>query len=139
VTATVTATGKRCRACGRPISGRSHSAKYCLGCVSIPRPQCQACSGDGEGEAVCERHLKEELGLTYRQLDYWVRAGHLHPERPFEGSGIRRHWPESDLAAARLIGRLTSAGLSLEVAARVARSGQSRCEIASGVWIEVTA
>jgi len=30
------------------------------------------------------------VGITYRQLDYALRADHLHPEVPAKGSGSRR-------------------------------------------------
>jgi DNA-binding transcriptional MerR regulator len=82
-------------------------------------------------------------GITYRQLDYWSRAGYLKPGRQWAGnrygSGSPRSWPEAELAVAKLMGRLTAAGLPLKTAHRIARSGQSRAEIAPGIVIEVTA
>ncbi len=53
------------------------------------------------------------------------------------GSGSPRIWPQAELEVARVMGRLARAGLKVETAHRVARSGQSRHEISPGVWIEV--
>ena len=74
-----------------------------------------------------------EAGITYRQLDYWVRRGFLAPE-VVKGN---RAWTPEAIGVARTLGRLTAAGVSLEAAAKVALSGESRCEIAPGIWIEV--
>lgn len=60
-------------------------------------------------------------GVSYRQLDYWARVGHLRPTEPTPGSGIAREWTETEIAVASLMGRLTNAGFDLAVAARVAR------------------
>ncbi len=81
-------------------------------------------------------NTKRELGITYRQLDYWVRLGLLKPLH-LGGSGINREWTRAELEVARLMGRLVAAGLKPAVAEQLARSRRS--EIAPGVWIEVTA
>lgn len=39
-----------------------------------------------------------EIGLTYRQLDYWTRIGLVEPSRRAEGSGTQRMWSHDDLA-----------------------------------------
>ena len=80
---------------------------------------------------------EREAGITYRQLDFWVRRGFLRPVHD-GGTGRSREWTRAELDVARLMGRLTAAGLPLETAHRVARSGESRAEIAPGIWIEVT-
>ena len=109
------------------------------------RPACTTCGGPvgTTGLPVCTRHVRDELGISYRQLDYAVRAGYLKPERHWKGrswgSGSPRVWPEEEIRVARLMGRLITAGLSLETAHAIARSGESRRELAPGVWIEVTA
>jgi Fe2+ or Zn2+ uptake regulation protein len=36
-------------------------------------------------------------GLTYRRLDWWVRAGYLHPHQQ-GGTGNTRTWPPSQHA-----------------------------------------
>lgn len=108
------------------------------------RPACTTCGGPvgTTGLKVCAQHVRDELGITYRQLDYFARAGYLHPSRQWQGrkwgSGSPRIWPEEELAAARIMGRLTVLGLSLETAAKIARSGVPRHELAPGIFIEVT-
>jgi hypothetical protein len=83
-------------------------------------------------------------GITFRQLDFWARRDFLRFEqrqsrRGAAGSGCPRSWPAEEVEVARLMGRLTAAGLPLETAHRIARSGEARAEIAPGIVIEVTA
>lgn len=93
---------------------------------------------DCEGLTVCTRHTAHQLGITFRQLDYWARRGWLHPERrQLTRSGVSRRWPEKELAIARLMGRLTAAGFAPQLAARYARDLAPRGEIAPGIWLEV--
>jgi hypothetical protein len=75
-------------------------------------------------------------GLTYRQLDYWIRAGYLLPNDAGAGAGSRRSWSDSERAVAVMMARLVAAGLTLEAAHRVARAG-GRLELAPGVTVEV--
>lgn len=76
-------------------------------------------------------------GLTYRQMDYWVRQGYLRPIDPSPGSGSHRRWPEEERAVARRMIRLVDAGLVPAVAHRVARSGSGIAELAPGVRLEL--
>jgi hypothetical protein len=66
--------------------------------------------------------IHTRLGITYRQLDYWVRIGYLHPEREREGSGHPRIWPDEEQRVAREMGQLVRAGLDPDLAHRLARS-----------------
>lgn len=68
--------------------------------------------------AVCQR-----AGCTYRQLDFWVRCGYLHPARAATGSGSQRLFTEAEAAVAARLTRLVDAGLLPAAAAKVARSG----------------
>lgn len=44
------------------------------------------------------------VGCTYRQLDYWCRAGLIPGQADVKpGSGGRRAWTESDIQRARLV------------------------------------
>lgn len=81
-------------------------------------------------------NTKRELGISYRQLDHWIRLGLLKPLHLGGGSGNAREWTRAELNVARTMGRLVAAGLKPEPASRVARSG-GRCEVAPGVVIEV--
>lgn len=62
-------------------------------------------------------------GVSYRQLDYWVRSGWLHPYEPHPGSGHEREWPVRELRIAAEMGGLVRLGLIPAAAARVARAG----------------
>ncbi len=74
---------------------------------------------------------------THRQIDYWVRAGYLHPQH-VGGSGNPREWTREELRVVRVMARLVKAGLQPAVAARAARSGALITELAPGVRLAVT-
>jgi hypothetical protein len=84
-----------------------------------------------------------EAGITYRQCDFWARAGYLEPGRQWQGSrrgsGSPRVWPKSELEVAQRMGRLTRAGIPVPLAAFIVRESWPRAEIAPGIFIEVTA
>jgi hypothetical protein len=83
--------------------------------------------------------VMRRAGITYRQLDHWAVRGYLVPAGGTRtGSGFARTWTPAELAVACPMGRLTGAGLPPEMAARVARSGQARYEMAPGIVIEVS-
>lgn len=77
------------------------------------------------------------LGLSYRQLDYWTRSGRIHADEPTPGSGHRRTWPDEEIAVAGRIARLIAAGLSLEIAAGVARDPDTDIELQPGVVVRI--
>ena len=67
-------------------------------------------------------HVLEQTGASVRQLDYWTRRGYIHADdRGHSGSGVRRHWPDGEVAVAAQMKRLIDAGIVLDVAARLAR------------------
>ena len=79
-------------------------------------------------------YVTEYTGLTYRQLDYatrrgLLRPGHVQRKKRKGGSGSPRLWTAAELEVARTMGRLTAAGLTLDAAHRIARSGESRAEM----------
>lgn len=80
-------------------------------------------------------NTERELGISYRQLDWWVRLGLLKPLH-LGGSGNAREWTRAELDVARLMGHLTRAGMKPALAERLARE---RClEIAPDVRLEVS-
>lgn len=79
-----------------------------------------------------ELYTERELGITYRQLDWWVRLGLLRPLHT-GGSGNKREWTRAELEIARLMGQLVRAGMRPAAAERLARS--RRCELAPGTWL----
>lgn len=76
-------------------------------------------------------------GVSYRQLDFWVRRGYLKPHNATPGSGYSREWTTDEAAVATTMGRLVIAGFTPELAHRVARARQARLELAPGVFVEV--
>jgi len=64
--------------------------------------------------------LLNELGITRRQLSYWIEKGWLRPAGG-GGQGNPFTLPPDEITVARAMVRLTGAGLSPEVACRVAR------------------
>lgn len=68
--------------------------------------------------------LVAQTGATYRQLDFWTRAGYLHPERPKGlGSGRARVWPDDELAVATDMAMLVFYGFTPRLAHAIARAG----------------
>lgn len=43
--------------------------------------------------------------VTYRRVDYWVRAGKVTPSVRAQGSGSRRRWTEEDIERLRDVKR----------------------------------
>lgn len=64
--------------------------------------------------------IADELGISYRRLDYWIRVGYLHAEGQ-QGSGYRRVMDEKEILIARYMVRLLEAGLAVDGASIVAR------------------
>lgn len=60
-------------------------------------------------------------GLTYRVVDYWVRAGAVTPSVPARGTGTQRGWSVADVERLTRVGRVVHdaerAGLTVNVAA----------------------
>lgn len=81
-----------------------------------------------------------EAGVTYKRLDHWHRSGLLHPRVGRQAGrgqgGVYRTWPAEEIRVARLMGRLTAAGIGPSLAAVIARKWPGAHEIAPGVWVE---
>jgi hypothetical protein len=96
----------------------------------------------GRGGPISTPQLAAEAGVTFRQLDYWTRAGLLRPEwrwgeRGAGQGGRSRYWDTQEREAARLMGLLTAVGIRPRIAGQVARSPGGRYEIAPGISIHV--
>lgn len=77
-------------------------------------------------------------GGTDRQIDHWVRSGHLRPVHD-GGSGRPREWPNTEVRVARLMVRLTAAGFTPARAAQIARASLgSTGPVAIGAGLELT-
>lgn len=64
--------------------------------------------------------LDREIGVSYRQLDWWTRRGYIYAEKP-GGSGIARTYSEGEKQIAMMMGQLVEAGFRAERAAFWAR------------------
>jgi DNA-binding transcriptional MerR regulator len=54
-------------------------------------------------------------GITYRQLDYWARTGHVeHSVRAAHGSGSQRLYGFRDILVLKVVKRLLDTGISLQ-------------------------
>lgn len=94
-------------------------------------PTCTRCSTLGADTVTHQAFV--DAGLSYRQLDHWTRVGYLRPSHPGRGSGSVRAFPRSELAVARVMLRLTAAGVTPDAAHRVARGGQ----LAPGIHLHI--
>jgi DNA-binding transcriptional MerR regulator len=66
--------------------------------------------------------LAQRAGLTYRQVDYYVRTGRLKPEgAAMPGTGYSREFAESEVAVAVRLAKLVNAGVGLREAALASR------------------
>lgn len=81
-------------------------------------------------------HELVDLGMTYRQLDHWVRQGWLRAHNPGCGSGRDRTFPRSELTVAKTMVALVKAGVGPAAAHRAARNDG---QLASGVRVTVKA
>jgi DNA-binding transcriptional MerR regulator len=57
--------------------------------------------------------VARELGLTYRQLDYWDLSELLVPTQRADGTGTKRGYSDLDVAKLRLLIQLWRGGFSL--------------------------
>ena len=100
---------------GTSLCNRGHVGK-----LADP-PNCPACALIKRGHLLAADVVKQ-AGISPRQLDHWVRLGLARPDQALPGSGQRRTYPPSEVAAIKAMGALTSAGLSLPEAHALART-----------------
>ncbi len=91
------------------------------------------------GGLVTYREMLNVVG-TARKVDYWTRQGYIHcDERTSEKSGFPRRWPMAERDIAREMERLVTAGITVEVAAVVARAvietGMPEATIGDGITL----
>jgi DNA-binding transcriptional MerR regulator len=60
-------------------------------------------------------------GISYRQLDFWVRAGYLKPSTPARGYGSVRRFPATEAEIAAYALELITAGFTASAALDYAR------------------
>lgn len=75
-------------------------------------------------------------GATYRQIDYWCRAGILREAQPANGSGSRRAFHRSEIRIIRAVAALRQLGMTVDQAgAAVAELRYLPVEAWTGPWI----
>ena len=102
--------------CGFPVS----AVTWADGQVEYDELTCSGCSIVPEGRVT--HYDMTNMGITYRQLDHWVRRGYLKPDNLDGGSGHLRTFPIRELSVAWMMAKLTAAGVT-PTAARAARNG----------------
>lgn len=60
-----------------------------------------------------------EVPVSYRQLDYWCKAGVIVPAVPADGSGAERVWGRSQVSGVVAVAWLRRCGLELETIGRL--------------------
>lgn len=61
------------------------------------------------------REVARLAGVSYRQLDYWIRVGLVVPEREAAGSGSQRSFTAGHVPAVRACATLVQIGVDHEV------------------------
>jgi DNA-binding transcriptional MerR regulator len=96
-----------CNACKEPIAHRQ------------PTP-----------EGLSSRQVCEAVGITFRQLDYWVRQGTLVPSNAqAKGSGTQRRWSVDDAEQAAMLRVVLDMGIGARLvrkAVETAREAEGR-------------
>ena len=80
--------------------------------------------------------LVREAGISYRQLDYWLRTGLLGGPCDI-GTGNARDWTTAQVSKARVMGSLVRAGIGPRLAAELSDRflADGRAQLAPGLWI----
>lgn len=127
--------------------------RACASCATVgqimARRLCSACYRRHRRNGTIEQYPAQDPrrpgvaadppGMSYRQLDYWVRRGYLRPGNADAGSGSTRQWPAEELRVAALMARLVDAGLQPATACVVARANRNRYELAPGIVVRIGA
>lgn len=77
-------------------------------------------------------------GCSYRQLDYWARAGTVRPAVSARGPGTTRRWTVPEAVIVRALTMLASCGAKADVMAPAAAALRSIGDVDGG-WVIVSA
>ena len=70
---------------------------------------------NSDQELFTSNEVAQAAGVTYRQLDYWLRTGWLNIDGNAHGSGSRREFTRAEaLALVRMVQRYTAARREVE-------------------------
>jgi hypothetical protein len=65
--------------------------------------------------------LAQRIGVTHRQLNYWVLKGYLTPDGGVTGTGNQHWFSGTEVRVAYDLAALANAGVKPEIAAKIAR------------------
>lgn len=91
------------------------------GGVSIDHRTTRTDRGAQRPGAVAAKDLPRRLGITYRQLDYWIRSGWLETTEAAPGRGHHRYVTPAEVTVATVMAAFVNAGVELLAAHRAAR------------------
>jgi hypothetical protein len=74
----------------------------------------------------------EQVGISYRQLDFWIRNKYIRAAMP--GSGVPRNITGAEFDVLRYMSTLVKAGVSARRAAVMARRLARGKDVALGPW-----
>lgn len=66
------------------------------------------------------QEVADELGVTYRRVNYWVHQDYVTPTVPSSGIGSPRRWSEKDLERARVVHEMIRRPTPEEIRRKVA-------------------
>lgn len=73
----------------------------------------------GAPDAIDSNAVAKLAGITYRQLDYWLRRGFVYVSDPEPGSGYQRQFSLTESAQVIALSALVRIGFSPESASHV--------------------
>lgn len=71
-------------------------------------------------DTISSKQIVAEAGITYRMLDYWVRAGVLPSLNPTPGHGVARRFDRSAIRLAKVLRQVAVLGLVDKTLAKTA-------------------
>lgn len=130
---------RRARTCSLPECAKPHEALgLCKGHYIRQRKYGDPRAVGRIGPEASTPEIFAVNGLTYRQIRYWCGKGLI--DAPIDPDRKVRRWTPDEVRAALLIHSLSSAGLPLNMAARIAReqlAGTTEHQLGEGVLLLV--
>jgi hypothetical protein len=127
---------------GRSLCGVTPNGVWLMVDPGAQLPLCADCEvRAGEGERTySSMQVARAAGVSYRQVDYWIRAGHV-PGRANTGVGYERRWTQRERDNVIFLAVLIRAGLTVAAAARLLEQhlidGQTVFQLTDGVRLRI--
>jgi hypothetical protein len=104
---------------------RPHPRVSCpCGWTQRPRDRTLGSAQDAWCRHLTTVDVAQLVGVTFRQLDYWLRRGWVPAPNPTPGSGNQRVWTRELVRCAAVMAALVRAGLTPDAASELARTDQ---------------